>query len=44
MKADSAIKSGDINIREPFVLVREARYYRHGSCGGKCWDYDDGDV
>ena len=31
------MKCTDINIRDPFVLVHEGRYYMYGTRGATCW-------
>jgi len=31
------IKRSDINIRDPFVLVHEGKYYMYGTRGPECW-------
>ena len=31
------IKREDINIRDPFVLVHEGKYYLYGTRGAECW-------
>ncbi len=31
------IKREDINIRDPFVLVHEGKYYMYGTRGPECW-------
>ncbi len=31
------IKREDINIRDPFVLVHEGKYYLYGTRGDECW-------
>ena len=36
------IKREDINIRDPFVLVHEGKYYLYGTRGWECWDKSTG--
>lgn len=36
------MKSSAINIRDPFVLVHEGRYYLYGTRGETCWGEADG--
>lgn len=36
------MKSGDIHIRDPFVLVDEGTYYLYGTRGATCWGKADG--
>lgn len=36
------MKNSEINIRDPFVLAHDGRYYMYGSRGATCWGYDDG--
>lgn len=31
------MKTSDINLRDPFVLVHDGRYYLYGSRGDTCW-------
>ena len=31
------MKNSEINLRDPFVLVHDGRYYLFGSRGGSCW-------
>ena len=31
------MKRSDINIRDPFVLVRDGKYYLYGTRGPECW-------
>jgi arabinan endo-1,5-alpha-L-arabinosidase len=36
------MKRGDINIRDPFVLTADGRYYLYGTRGETCWGAADG--
>ena len=36
------MKSSEINIRDPFVLVHDGRYYLYGTRGETCWGPADG--
>ena len=36
------MKRSDINIRDPFVLVHEGKYYLYGTRGETCWGPADG--
>lgn len=36
------MKSSEIHIRDPFVLVHGGKYYLYGSRGKSCWGHDDG--
>ena len=36
------MKRTEINIRDPFVLVHEGRYYLYGTRGATCWGPADG--
>lgn len=36
------ISTGDINIRDPFVLTHAGRYYLYGTRGPTCWGKADG--
>lgn len=36
------MKLTDINIRDPFVLLHEGRYYLYGTRGATCWGRADG--
>ena len=36
------MKRNEINIRDPFVLVHEGRYYLYGTRGATCWGPADG--
>ena len=36
------MKSNEINIRDPFVLVHEGQYYLYGTRGDTCWGPADG--
>ena len=36
------MKRGEINIRDPFVLVWEGAYYLYGTRGATCWGEADG--
>lgn len=36
------MRLSDINIRDPFVLVHEGRYYLYGTRGATCWGPADG--
>lgn len=36
------MKLTDINIRDPFVLLHEGRYYLYGTRGATCWGKADG--
>ena len=36
------MKREDINIRDPFVLVHEGRYYLYGTRSAACWGEADG--
>ena len=31
------MKLADINIRDPFVLLHEGKYYLYGTRGATCW-------
>lgn len=31
------MKCSDINIRDPFILIHEGRYYMYGTRGATCW-------
>ena len=31
------MRLSDINLRDPFVLVHEGRYYLYGTRGATCW-------
>ena len=31
------LKRDEINIRDPFVLVHEGKYYLYGTRGNECW-------
>ena len=36
------MKSNEINIRDPFVLVHDGRYYMYGTRGESCWGKANG--
>lgn len=36
------MKCNDINIRDPFILVHDGRYYMYGTRGATCWGEGDG--
>ncbi|MBP3646657.1 MAG: family 43 glycosylhydrolase [Clostridia bacterium] len=36
------MKRSEINIRDPFVLVHDEKYYMYGTRGGTCWGKADG--
>jgi len=36
------MKTGDINIRDPFVLVHGGKYYLYGTRGATCWSTASG--
>ena len=36
------MKTNEINIRDPFVLVHEGKYYLYGTRGETCWGQADG--
>jgi len=36
------MKNGEINIRDPFVLVYDGKYYLYGTRGATCWGPADG--
>lgn len=36
------MKSNEINIRDPFVLVHDGKYYLYGTRGATCWGPADG--
>ena len=36
------MKTTDINIRDPFVLLHDGRYYLYGTRGATCWGEADG--
>ena len=36
------LKTNEINIRDPFVLLRDGVYYLYGTRGGTCWGPADG--
>ncbi len=36
------MKRSDINLRDPFVLVDQGRYYLYGTRGATCWGKADG--
>ena len=36
------MKRTDINIRDPFVLVKDGKYYMYGSRGETVWGLADG--
>ena len=41
-KGGSPMKRGEINIRDPFVLVHDGKYYLYGTRGATCWGEADG--
>lgn len=36
------MKNHDVNIRDPFVLTHQGRYYMYGTRGKTCWGHADG--
>lgn len=36
------MRSNDINIRDPYILVYNNKYYMYGTRGPNCWGKDDG--
>ena len=36
------MKRGDINIRDPYVLVHDGKYYLYGTRSESCWGEMDG--
>ena len=36
------MKLSDINIRDPYVLLHEGKYYLYGTRGATCWGEADG--
>lgn len=36
------MKTSEINVRDPFVLVNEGKYYLYGTRGATCWGSADG--
>lgn len=36
------LKSGDINVRDPFILPYDGKYYLYGTRGETCWGLADG--
>ena len=36
------MKLADINIRDPYVLLHEGKYYLYGTRGATCWGEADG--
>jgi len=36
------MKRSEINIRDPFVLVHEGKYYLYGTRGATCWSFATG--
>ena len=42
------IKRTEINIRDPFVLTYNGKYYLYGTRGAECWDCEafglEGDI
>ena len=41
-EVDLTMKSGDVHIRDPFVLPYEGTYYLYGTRGATCWGEADG--
>ncbi len=41
-EVDLTMKSGDVHIRDPFVLPYEGTYYLYGTRGATCWGETDG--
>ena len=36
------MKTGEINVRDPFVMAHEGKYYLYGTRGATCWGPADG--
>ena len=36
------MRLNEINIRDPYVLIRDDTYYLYGTRGERCWGPDDG--
>ena len=34
------MKTNEINIRDPFVLTHNGKYYMYGTRGSECWAED----
>ena len=36
------MKTNEVNIRDPFILVHEGKYYLYGTRSATCWGSADG--